>query len=185
MHPVLFYIFSAISVIGAIALVCFRNPVSSALSMVVSFLGLAALFVGLDAFFVGVIQVLVYTGAIMVLFLFIIMLLDLKIAENVSFRKTSIAGGIIIPFLFLTQLLGVLQSGKNVQGTPLDLPATAAQYEKSSPAIAEKLSEGSLPDVKLLGHTIFNDFNFPFQIVGVILLVATIGVVVLSKRQKA
>ena len=72
--PVFFYAFAAVSVIGAIALVCFRNPVSSAISMVGSFVGLAALFIGLNAYFVGIIQILVYAGAIMVLFLFIIML---------------------------------------------------------------------------------------------------------------
>ena len=77
MSPLFFYIFTVLAVAGAVALVCFRNPVSSAMSMVVSFIGLAALFVGLNAYFVGVIQILVYAGAIMVLFLFIIMNADL------------------------------------------------------------------------------------------------------------
>ena len=76
--PFFFYAFATLAVIGAISLICFRNPVNSAISMVASFLGLAALFVGLNAYFVGIIQILVYAGAIMVLFLFIIMLLDLK-----------------------------------------------------------------------------------------------------------
>ncbi len=71
-----------------------RNPVASALSLVVSFLGLAALFMGLDAFFIGIIQVLVYAGAVMVLFLFIIMLLDLRAEERrkINCRRRRSAG---------------------------------------------------------------------------------------------
>ena len=75
----LFFIFAALALIGGIGVVAFKNPVSSAFSMVVSFLGLAALFIQLNAFLVGVLQILVYAGAIMVLFLFIIMLLESRV----------------------------------------------------------------------------------------------------------
>ena len=68
----LFYLFSALALFGGIGVVVNRNPVSSAISMIISFLGLAALFIQLDAFLVGILQILVYAGAIMVLFLFII-----------------------------------------------------------------------------------------------------------------
>jgi NADH-quinone oxidoreductase subunit J len=78
MEGLFFYAFSGFAVIGALALVAFKNPVSSAMSMVASFLGLAALFISLNAYFVGIIQILVYAGAIMVLFVFIILLLDLR-----------------------------------------------------------------------------------------------------------
>jgi NADH-quinone oxidoreductase subunit J len=78
MPSYLFWLFSTIMLIGGVAVIAFRNPVSSALSVVTCFVGLAGLFIGLSAFFVGIIQILVYTGAVMVLFLFIIMLLDLK-----------------------------------------------------------------------------------------------------------
>lgn len=78
----LFYIFSAITLLFGVMVVVCRNPVASALSLVVSFAGLAALFVSLDAYFIGVIQILVYAGAVMVLFLFIIMLLDIKAEEH-------------------------------------------------------------------------------------------------------
>ena len=81
MSPFLFWIFAVLTVIFGAAVVLNRNPVASALSLVVSFLGLSALFMSLDAFFVGIIQVLVYAGAVMVLFLFIVMLLDIR-AEN-------------------------------------------------------------------------------------------------------
>ena len=81
MSPFLFWIFAVLTVIFGAAVVLNRNPVASALSLVVSFLGLSALFMSLDAFFVGIIQVLVYAGAVMVLFLFIIMLLHIRTEE--------------------------------------------------------------------------------------------------------
>jgi NADH-quinone oxidoreductase subunit J len=76
--PWLFWIFGLLMLVFGAAVIINRNPVASALSLVVSFLGLAALFMSLDAYFIGIIQVLVYAGAVMVLFLFIIMLLDLR-----------------------------------------------------------------------------------------------------------
>jgi NADH-quinone oxidoreductase subunit J len=78
MPLILFWIFATLMLVFGAAVVINRNPVASALNLVVSFLGLAALFMSLDAYFIGIIQVLVYGGAVMVLFLFIIMLLDLR-----------------------------------------------------------------------------------------------------------
>ena len=78
----IFWFFALVMLLGGLAVLSLRNPVASALSMVASFVGLAGLFIGLNAFFVGIIQILVYAGAIMVLFIFIIMLLDLKIEEK-------------------------------------------------------------------------------------------------------
>jgi len=85
-----------------------RHPISSALALVVCFLGLAALYVTLSAYFISTIQVLVYTGAVMVLFLFIIMLLDLRALERRNFNFVAVGGSVVILFLFVTQLLLVL-----------------------------------------------------------------------------
>src|SRR6266571_3943685 len=93
MSPFLFWTFALLTLIFGAAVVVNRNPVASALSLVVSFMGLAALFVGLDAYFIAVIQVLVYAGAVMVLFLFIIMLLDLKAEEGRKINPVAYAGG--------------------------------------------------------------------------------------------
>src|SRR5260221_14408967 len=93
MSPILFYLFAALTLIFGVAVVANRNPVASALCLVVSFLGLAALFVGLDAYFIAVVQVLVYAGAVMVLFLFTIMLLDLKAEERRKPKLLAYAGG--------------------------------------------------------------------------------------------
>src|SRR5712691_10068857 len=134
MSPLFFWTASALMLIFGAAVVVNRNTVASALSLVVSFLGLAALFMSLDAYFIGIIQVLVYAGAVMVLFLFIIMLLDLRAEERRKMNFVAFAGGIAVAIVFFGLLL-------------------------------------------------FGNYNLPFQIIGVLILVATIGVIVLSKRE--
>ena len=185
MPSYLFWLFATVMLIGGIAVVAFRNPVSSALSVVTCFVGLAGLFIGLSAFFVGVIQILVYTGAVMVLFLFIIMLLDLKDEEKHAKPLVPIIAGIALFAAFMVQLFGVLSRTPNMDAPPItaETLAIAAAGYPNSPKIATTLAEGKLPDVHLIGHTLFTGYNLPLQILGVLLLVATIGVVVLSKRQ--
>ncbi|MBX3741720.1 MAG: NADH-quinone oxidoreductase subunit J [Akkermansiaceae bacterium] len=185
MPSYLFWLFTTIMLIGGTAVVAFRNPVSSALSVVTCFVGLAGLFIGLSAFFVGVIQILVYTGAVMVLFLFIIMLLDLKNEEHRANRIAPIAAGIALSLAFVVQLLGVLSKTVDKAAPALDKTAlanSAGNFQAGS-KIATTLGEGKLPDVHLIGHTLFTEYNFALQILGVLLLVATVGVVSLSKRQ--
>jgi len=178
----LFWPFALLMLLGGLAVICFRNPVSSALAMVASFVGLAGLFVGLDAFFVGIIQILVYAGAIMVLFLFIIMLLDLKDEVKRKTRLTPAIAGTALVIGFFLQLAGVLSSAPDEAGAKLDLAAAAAHFPEGG-KIATTLAAGKLPDVHLVGQTLFTSYNLPLQILGVLLLVATVGVVVLSKRQ--
>ncbi|MDX1679987.1 MAG: NADH-quinone oxidoreductase subunit J [Akkermansiaceae bacterium] len=182
----LFWLFATLVLFGGTAVICLRNPVSSAMSVVACFVGLAGLFVGLSAFFVGIIQILVYTGAIMVLFLFIIMLLDLKEESSSSRSLAGIAAGMSLVVAFVIQLIGVLGANpdKKLSEVPLDqetLSKAAADFPKDS-AIAKSLEASSLPDVHLIGHTLFTQYNLPLQILGVLLLVATIGVVALSKK---
>jgi NADH-quinone oxidoreductase subunit J len=186
MPSYLFWLFATVMLIGGVAVVAFRNPVSSALSVVTCFVGLAGLFIGLSAFFVGVIQILVYTGAVMVLFLFIIMLLDLKDEAKRANSIAPVAGGIALVLAFVVQLIGVLSKPlPNQVAQVLDkasMAAAAAGFPEKG-KIAESLNEGRLPDVHLIGHTLFTEYNLPLQVLGVLLLVATVGVVVLSKRQ--
>ncbi|MCW1921710.1 NADH-quinone oxidoreductase subunit J [Luteolibacter arcticus] len=183
MPLVLFWFFAVVMLVGGIAVVSLRNPVASALSMVASFVGLAGLFIGLNAFFVGIIQILVYAGAIMVLFIFIIMLLDLKIEEKRAPKLAPLLGGLGIVLAFTIQLIGILSKTPDVESKPLDLTIASTHFTHSSPGISTKLAAGHLPDVNLIGDILFKGYNLPLQIVGVLLLVATIGVVVLSKRQ--
>lgn len=179
----LFWFFAVLMLVGGLAVISLPNPVSSALSMVASFVGLAGLFIGLNAYFVGIIQILVYAGAIMVLFLFIIMLLDLKTEQKRSPKFVPLIGGLGIVLAFTIQLIGILEHTPDPEQAPLDLAAAATEFGERSPGIADKLNQGSLPDVNLIGDVAFNHYNLPLQIVGVLLLVATVGVVVLSKRQ--
>lgn len=179
----LFWFFAIVMLLGGIAVVSLRNPVASALSMVASFVGLSGLFIGLNAFFVGIIQILVYAGAIMVLFIFIIMLLDLQTEEKRTPKLAPLLGGIGIVLAFMIQLIGILSKTPNIETKPLDLAAASTAYAEVSPGISSKLADGHLPDVNLIGDVLFKGYNLPLQIVGVLLLVATVGVVVLSKRQ--
>lgn len=188
MPAYLFYLLAAFAIGGAVMVVCFRNPVASALAMVGSFAGVAALFIGLDAFFVGIIQILVYAGAIMVLFIFIIMLLDLKSGEKSRPKMLPALGGIAIAVVLIIQLAGVLGPAAESAFPPLDLAKGADEFVEGS-AISTSLAppdsdrEAALPDVHLVGHTLFHRYNTELQIIGVLLLVATVGVVVLSRKQ--
>jgi NADH-quinone oxidoreductase subunit J len=153
------------TLVFGVAVVANRNPVASALSLVVSLLGLAALFVGLDAYFIAVIQILVYAGAVMVLFLFIIMLLNIQAEERRKINVVAYAGGGMVALAFVAELLLVLEK--------FDLGKTAFL----------PLAQKNVDDVRNVGTTLFSTHNLPFQVIGVLILVATIGVVVLSKRE--
>ena len=165
MPPYLFWIFALLMLVFGAAVVINRNPIASALNLVVSFLGLAALFISLDAYFIGIIQVLVYAGAIMVLFLFIIMLLDLRIEKLRKINWVASAGGVVVAFALLVQIFYVVGRFK-----------TARQPFPRMP-------ESTVDDVHNIGLLLFGNFNLPFQIIGVVILVATIGVIVLSRRE--
>jgi NADH-quinone oxidoreductase subunit J len=165
MPPLLFWFFALLMLGFGAAVVINRNPVASAFSLVVCFLALAALFMSLDAFFIGIIQVLVYAGAVMVLFLFIIMLLDVRAEARRKINAVAFTGGIVVALCFLVQVFSVV--GR--------MPAA----NEAMPA----LSQTTFDDVRAVGLLLFTNYNLPFQIIGVLVLVATVGVIVLSKRE--
>ncbi len=177
---------------GGICVVSLKNPVASAMGMIGSFIGIAALLIGLNAYFVGTLQVLVYAGAIMVLFIFIIMLLDLKKEENKTTSYSIIVAGIFVPLIFVLIMLPVLGSVENdfkkldLKAAEASLPDSISKYDKEAGTeesqIRTSLKVGSLPDVNLIGQSLFTDYNFPLQVVGVLLLVSTVGCVALSKK---
>jgi NADH-quinone oxidoreductase subunit J len=165
MSPFLFWFFALMMLVFGIAVVVNRNPVASALSLVVSFLGLAALFMTLDAYFIGIIQVLVYAGAVMVLFLFIIMLLDLRAEAKRQISWLASAGGVTVALALVIQIFYVVGHFKSA-GQPFP-----------------PLVRSTTDDVRNIGAMLFSNYNLPFQIIGVLVLVATIGVVLLSRRE--
>jgi len=165
MSAFLFWLFALVMLGFGAAVVINRNPIASALSLVLCFMGLSALFMSLDAFFIGIIQVLVYAGAVMVLFLFIIMLLDLRVEKRRKFNVVAVAGGSVVALFFFLQVyfvVGQLSAAKQ-PFPPLGSP--------------------KIDDVRNIGLLLFTNYNLPFQIIGVLVLVATIGVIVLSKRE--
>lgn len=186
MPGLLFYLFAAITLLFGIGVIVARNPVASALSLVVSFVGLAGLFISLDAYFIGTLQILVYAGAVMVLFLFIIMLLDIKAEEGRAVNYGTAAGGILLAVVFTMQIAGVLggfkEGNQALDDTPLKLETAAAKA--TLPTIKDDLKAGTLPDAKMMGVTLFDKYPFHLQVVGLLLLAGTVGVVVLSKRDR-
>ncbi len=188
----LFYIFAILMLAGGVCVVSLKNPVSSAMGMILSFVGIAALLIGLNAYFVGTLQVLVYAGAIMVLFIFIIMLLDLKKEENKTTKYSTIAAGVFVPLLFVLIMVPVLNSVDkdftklDLKAAEASLPDTISKYDEEAGTkdskIRTSLKAGTLPDVNLIGQSLFTEYNFPLQVVGVLLLVSTVGCVALSKK---
>jgi NADH-quinone oxidoreductase subunit J len=165
MSPVLFWTFALLMLVFGFAVILNRNPVASALSLVVSFLGLAALFMSLDAYFIGIIQVLVYAGAVMVLFLFIIMLLGLRAEARRQINWLASAGATAVALALALQIFYVVGHFKSAG--------------QAFPALARSTAD----DVRNIGALLFSNYNLPFQIIGVLVLVATIGVVLLSRRE--
>jgi len=159
-----FWFFASLMILFGLSVVLLRNPVSCAMSLVLCFISLAALFVTLDATFIGIIQVLVYAGAVMVLFLFIIMLLDLKAEKSRRLNVGATLGGTLVVAGFLALLVRVIHSLPSLSEPLPELPASQAS------------------DVKMIGFTLFHSFGLPFEVVGVLLLSATVGVVVLSRK---
>ncbi|PWU20569.1 MAG: NADH-ubiquinone/plastoquinone oxidoreductase chain 6 [Verrucomicrobia bacterium] len=164
MENFFFYFFAALTLIFAFLVIAnpfSNNPVTSAMFLVLTIASLAGLFVLLHAYFLAAVQVLVYAGAVMVLFLFVIMLLDLKAEEERHIRAFGLGAGLIsvgaIVSIFLISLLKA----------PL----------LSNPA---PIVHG---DTLALGKLLFNQYSLPFEIVSVLLLVAMIGVVLLSKKE--
>jgi NADH-quinone oxidoreductase subunit J len=161
---ILFYVFAALTLMCGLLVVAnpfSRNPVTSAMFLVLTIVSMAGLFVLLHAFFLGAVQILVYAGAVMVLFLFVIMLLDLKEEERRKVKKLGLVAGVVsigaIVGIFLKSLLAA-RPGAN-------LPAASA--------------EGS---TAILGKLLFTDYLLPFEIVSILLLVAMVGVILLSKK---
>jgi NADH-quinone oxidoreductase subunit J len=160
MHEALFYLFAALTVICGALVILNRNPVNSAMFLVLSIASMAGLFVMLHAFFLAAVQVLVYAGAVMVLFLFVIMLLDLKEEERRRFRIVAVAAGAVSVLV----IAGVYW--QSLRGTIFVTPDAPA--------------EG---DTALLGTRLFTDFALPFEILSLLLLVAMVGVILLSKKE--
>ncbi|HEX6134192.1 MAG TPA: NADH-quinone oxidoreductase subunit J [Longimicrobiales bacterium] len=166
----LWWVFASLAVGGGLGMVTRRNPVASLLFLVLTFFSLAAIYVLLGAHFIAAIQIIVYAGAIMVLFLFVIMLLNLGHDYQADLR-----GGAWIVVAFVTAgTIGwlVWQS----------FAAPGGRIERGGEAqIAASVEQ--LNAVGAVAHPLFRDYLVPFELVGILLLVAIIGAVLLAKRR--
>ncbi|HUF50297.1 MAG TPA: NADH-quinone oxidoreductase subunit J [Longimicrobiales bacterium] len=166
----LWWVFASLAVGGALGMVTRRNPVASLLFLVLTFFSLAALYVLLGAHFIAAIQIIVYAGAIMVLFLFVIMLLNLGHDYQADLR-----GGAWIVVGFVTAgLVGFLVW--RALGAPNAIVARGGAEE-----IAAAVQD--LNAVGAIAYPLFRDYLVPFELVGILLLVAIIGAVLLAKRR--
>src|SRR5947207_9475888 len=173
MNPFLFWFFAFLMLVFGAAVVLNRNPIASALSLVICFMGLSALFMSLDAFFIGIIQVLVYAGAVMVLFLFIIMLLDLRAEQLRKINYMTVAGARVVAIALIIQIFSVIGS----------FPLAKQPFPPLARHVLSGAEGSTSDDVHRIGLLLFGNYNLPFQIIGIVILVATIGVVMLSRRE--
>ncbi|MQW86243.1 NADH-quinone oxidoreductase subunit J [Sinorhizobium saheli] len=158
-----FLLFATVSVITALTVVLARNPVHSALALMACFLQISAIFVLLEAPLLAVIQIFVYVGAIMVLFLFVIMMIDVREAVLQRF----VPGG-NLPALVLLVLLGVEM---------LVLVLLSERFSVTEP-VATRGGE-----IRALSTTLFADYLLPFEVASVILLAALVGAIVLARKE--
>ena len=165
--------FGGVSLIGAIAVISFRHPIYSALSLIVTFFAQAGLFVLLGAHFIAAVQVIVYAGAIMVLFLFVIMLLNLGTLSAKGVMTGKLKGIAIV--------LGILFAAESIYIAVNALKNTAVASEEAKEKAAA-LAEKSITTYEI-GNKLFSEYLLPFEVTSLILLAALIGVIVLVKRE--
>jgi NADH-quinone oxidoreductase subunit J len=167
----LFYVLAAVAV-GASALVVLGpKPMHSVLLLIVSFGALAGLYIQLDAPFAAVIQLVIYAGAIMVLFVFVVMLLNAHREEEVSASTTRgpLRAGVAIGAVLALELVWALARLGRAHDSPLDRGAGA------DPTVLTSISE--------LGRVLFTDYALAFEVTSILIIVAMVGAVVLAKRE--
>ncbi len=172
---ILFFMFGAVSLIGAIAVISFRHPIYSALSLIVTFFAQAGLFVLLGAHFIAAVQVIVYAGAIMVLFLFVIMLLNLGTLSAKGVMTGKLKGIAIV--------LGILLAAEVIYIAAGALKGTAVGSEEAKAAVAAAAAAEKSITTYEIGNLLFSEYLLPFEVTSLILLAALIGVIVLVKRE--
>jgi NADH-quinone oxidoreductase subunit J len=171
-----FAVCAVVIVAGALGVVFARHPVHSALSLVATLLGVAVLFVAQEAHFLAAVQVIVYAGAIVVLFLFVIMLVGVDREERLDvepLRGQRVAGGALgLALLFL--VIALFQLGSSW--------ATGEQSVRGPTSVTDGPATERVENVEQLGRSLFTDFLLPFEITGVLLVIAVVGAVVLARR---
>jgi NADH-quinone oxidoreductase subunit J len=160
---IIFFVLAALAVIGAVSLIFQKHPIHSALSLIVVMVALAGLYLLMGAEFVAAVQIIVYGGAIMVLFVFVIMLLNAGVEEHTSLSKLAGIPGIVLA----VALAGFL----------------AAAIARSPETVQAASQSGTLALTKDLSNLLFQDFVYPFELTSFLILVAIMGAIVLAQRE--
>jgi NADH-quinone oxidoreductase subunit J len=171
LQPLFFYVFSLVTVAAGFMVIASRNPVHSVLFLILAFINAAGLFVLLGAEFLAMILVVVYVGAVAVLFLFVVMMLDVDFAEMRQGFLQYLPIGALVGLILLVELVLVL-------GGALVAPATVATAPAPMPPPEEVSNVGAI------GALLYTRYFLFFQIAGLILLIAMIGAIVLTLRHK-
>ena len=169
MEQIVFVFGALICLIGAVGVIGFRNPVHSALSLVGTLFGIAVLFIALEAEFLAAVQIIVYAGAIVVMFLFVIMLLGVDQTDDISVDplRGQRAGAIVAGVLLVGGLISIIVFG-------------AITGEHAANAAIEPL----VPNVEQLARSIFSDYLYAFEITSVLLIIAVVGAVSLARHRR-
>ncbi len=166
LDQIVFYFFAALAIVSAILVVTRRNVVQSAIFLVTALLATAGIFLSLNAEFLFIVQVILYAGGIMVLFVFVIMLINMDVSlHQVQFNKQWFVG-IVIALAVGAQLVLALVVSESKVSFGIPAPASALQ-----------------PSTQLVGKVLFNEYMLPFEIASILLLVAMIGAVVMAKKR--
>jgi NADH-quinone oxidoreductase subunit J len=169
LQGIAFYVFSAVIILSALMVISARNPVHSVLFLILAFFNAAALFVLLGAEFLAMILVVVYVGAVAVLFLFVVMMLDIDFAALRSGFMQYLPLGTVLGLVLFSEFL---------------VAVGAWTFAEGAPAVrAVPLPEG-VSNTEALGRVLYTDYIFYFQTAGMVLLVAMIGAIVLTLRQR-
>jgi NADH-quinone oxidoreductase subunit J len=169
-----FYLFSGVAIASALMVIAARNPVHSVLFLILAFFNAAALFVLMGAEFLAMILIVVYVGAVAVLFLFVVMMLDINFAELRQGFLQYLPFGALIGVILLVELLFVIGAWTLVPEA--DLAAAAPS--------ATPVAEAGVTNTEALGRVLYTEYMYLFQGAGLVLLVAMIGAIVLTLRQR-
>ena len=162
-----FYLFATFTIVPAIAVIFARNPVHSVLWLILAFFNAAGLMLLLGAEFMAMLLVMVYVGAVAVLFLFVVMMLDIDFASLRSGFTRNLPFGLILAVVLLAEIM------------------IAGLSWKAGPGLSGRhIVQGSQPNIVALGQLLYSRYLFAFELAGLILLVAMIGAIVLTHRSR-
>ena len=164
---VLFYIFALLLTVSGLKVITSRNPVGSALFLVLAFFNAAAIWMLLEAEFLAILLVLLYVGAVMVLFLFVVMMLDINLDVLRRDFKRFVPTATIVGAIIVVETALILWHGYGATTAPVAAGAAAA----------------AVPNTYLIGKVIYTDYVFAFEVAGLVLLVAIIAAIALTARQ--